>query len=61
MAAGVACGALAQYLRSMGMEEFAKGLEIAGGALIAVSSGLNLLNSVAVAAGTTIPALLSGI
>ena len=61
MAAGVACGALAQYLRSMGMEDFAKGLEIAGGALITVASGLNLVNSIAVAAGTTVPALLSSI
>ena len=61
MAAGVACGALAQYLRSMGMEDFAKGLEIAGGALITVASGLNLVNSIAVAAGTTVPALLGSI
>ena len=61
MAAGVACGALAQYLRSMGMEDFAKGLEIAGGALITVASGFNLVNSIAVAAGTTVPALLSSI
>ena len=61
MAAGVACGALAQYLRSIGMEDFAKGLEIAGGALITVASGLNLVNSIAVAAGTTVPALLSSI
>lgn len=61
MTAGVACGALAQYLRSIGMEEFAKGLEMVGGALIAVASGLNLVNSVAVAAGTTVPALLKSI
>ena len=61
MAAGVACGALVQYLRSMGMEDFAKGLEVAGGALIAVASGLNLVNSIAVAAGTTVPALLGSI
>ena len=61
MAAGVACGALAQYLRSMGMEDFAKGLEVAGGALITVASGLNLVNSIAVAAGTTVPALLGSI
>ena len=59
MMAGLACGALAQYLRSMGMEDFAKGLEIAGGALITVASGINLVNSIAVAAGTTVPALLS--
>ena len=61
MAAGLACGALAQYLRSIGMEDFAKGLEVAGGALIAVASGLNLVNSIAVAAGTTVPALLGSI
>ena len=61
MAAGVACGALAQYLRSMGIEDFAKGLEIAGGALITVASGLNLVNSIAVAAGTTVSALFGSI
>jgi len=39
------------------LEELASGLEIAGSAIVLVSSGINALNSIAVAAGTNIVGL----
>ena len=54
---GVGCGLLAQHFRSLGLEELASGLEIAGSAIVLVSSGINALNSIAVAAGTNIVGL----
>lgn len=52
--AGVAVGAFAQYLRAIGMDDFATALEIVGGALIMVGTGLRFVNSVAQAAGKSI-------
>lgn len=55
--AGVAVGAFAQYLRAIGMDDFATALEIVGGALIMVGTGLSFVNSVAQAAGMSITIL----
>lgn len=55
--AGVAVGAFAQYLRAIGMDDFATALEIVGGALIMVGTGLSFVNSVAQAAGMSITVL----
>lgn len=55
--AGVAIGAFAQYLRAIGMDDFATALEIVGGALIMVGTGLSFVNSVAQAAGMSITVL----
>jgi hypothetical protein len=55
--AGVAIGAFAQYLRAIGMDDFATALEIVGGALIMVGTGLSFVNSVAQAAEMSITAL----
>ena len=55
--AGVAVGAFAQYLRAIGMDDFATALEIVSGALIMVGTGLSFVNSVAQAAGMSITVL----
>ena len=55
--AGIAVGAFAQYLRAIGMDDFATALEIVGGALIMVGTGLSFVNSVAQAAGMSITVL----
>ena len=55
--AGVAVGAFAQYLRAIGMDDFATALEIVGGALIMVGTGLSFVNSVAQATGMSITVL----
>ena len=55
--AGVAVGAFAQYLRTIGMDDFATALEIVSGALIMVGTGLSFVNSVAQAAGMSITVL----
>ena len=52
--AGVACGAFAQYLKAIGMEDFAEILEIVGSSLVIVGNGFNLVNSVAQNLGLTI-------
>jgi hypothetical protein len=56
---GVACGAFAQYLRSMGLDEAAKGFEILGGVLIAVGTGFSFDASVAKVAGGSMSAMFA--
>lgn len=58
---GVAAGALSQYLRAIGMEDLAKGAEIAAGALIVFGNGLNMANSLAIAMGTNLKGLGAGL
>ena len=55
--AGVACGVFAQYLKSIGLDQFAKGLEAVGGLFVALGSGISLANSVAQAFGKTVKGL----
>ena len=55
--AGVACGVFAQYLKSIGLDQFAKGLEVVGGLFVALGSGISLANSVAQAFGKTVKGL----
>lgn len=58
---GVAAGVLSQYLRAIGMEDLAKGTEIAAGALIVFGNGLNMVNSLAIAMGTNLKGLSVGL
>ena len=54
---GVACGVFAQYLKSIGLDQLAKGLESVGGLFVALGSGISLANSVAQAFGKTVKGL----
>ena len=55
--AGAACGLFAQYLRAIGLEDFATGLEILGAVLITVGSTMGFVNSIAKTMGITVAQL----